>query len=210
MGMKVKKMPSPKEVFKFMVENAKPYRFEFVEEIQPLRVNVAEKKIYVNREVLMDVIKDLLEAGLDWKEVMKKNLMHEKAHELYQKYAEKWGVEASDYGWLPSFLIDVMIDRVHLGKDQWYQKWLIADSRHSFRKTTEIFKDPKSRPQFVYNQAAYWIAIGAITEEEAISAYPEKAKYIMELSDLMKRIRSEKDLDEIFLKAKKLYLENFI
>ena len=53
------------------------------------------------------------------------------------------------------------------------------------------FPDPASRPHFLYNQAAYWVAIDAITLDEALDLYPEKADYILELSLLFKKIKKE-------------------
>ena len=209
-------MPSRKEVFKFMTKESQPYKFEYVKEKQPLRVNVGKKVIYVNEQVLLSVIKDIINAGLDWKEVMRKNLKHEKAHEKFFEWNLKWassGGRAESYGWLASYLTDIVIDKLYYANDSQYQKWLIADSRHAFNITKrdlwELFPNPHNRPPFLYNQAAYWVAIGAITLEEATELYPEKADYIIELSQLFSRIKSEKDLEWAFPQAKALFFKHF-
>jgi len=66
------------------------------------------------------------------------------------------------------------------------------------------------RPHFLYNQAAYWVAIGAITLDEAANLYPERTDYIVEMSELFRRIKSEQDLDWAFLEAKRLYLKTMV
>ncbi|MEM2806857.1 MAG: hypothetical protein QXK86_08430 [Candidatus Bathyarchaeia archaeon] len=210
------KMPSRKEVFKFMVREAQPYKFEYVKENQPLRVNIEKKLIYVNEQVLLSVIRDLISDGLDWKEVMKKNLKHEKAHEKFFEWNLKWassGGSAESYGWLASYLTDIVIDKIYYANDSQYQKWLITDSRHAFNITKrdlwKLFPNLHNRPPFLYNQAAYWVAIGAITLEEATELYPEKADYITELSQLFKKIKSEKDLEWAFPQAKALFFKHF-
>jgi hypothetical protein len=210
------KMPSREEIFEFMSRESQPYKFEYVEEVQPLRVNVEKKVIYVNEEVLLSVVRELINDGLDWKEIMRKNLKHEKAHEKFYEWNLKWalsGYRTESYGWLTSYLTDIVIDKIYYANDSHYQKWLIADSRHAFKVTKrdlwKLFPNPNNRPPFLYNQAAYWIAIGAITLEEAAEAYPEKADYIAELSQLFKRIESEKDLEWAFPQAKALFFKHF-
>jgi len=217
MNKKQQKMPSRKEVFKFMVQEARPYKFKYVKENQPLRVNIEKKVIYVNEQVLLSVIRELINAGLNWKEVMRKNLKHEKAHEKFFDWNLKWtlsGFRAESFGWLASYLIDIVIDKVYYANDPQYQKWLIADSRHAFkimkRDLWKLFPNPNIRPPFLYNQAAYWVAIGAITLEEAKKLYPEKAEYITELSQLFKKIKSEKDLEWAFPQAKALFHKHFL
>jgi hypothetical protein len=197
-----------------MSRESKPYRFEYVKEPQPLRINVERKVIYVNKEVLISVIEDLVKAGLDWKEVMRKNLQHEKAHERYFKWNLRWNVNAADYGWLPSFLIDIVIDKIHFKNDAWYQKWLLADGRHAFEITRkdiwDIVPTISARPHFLYNQAAYWVAIGAIKLDEAIDLFPEKADYIIEMSELFNRIKGEGDLEWAYPEARRIYLKHFM
>ena len=63
------------------------------------------------------------------------------------------------------------------------------------------------RPHFLYNQAAYWVTIGAITLDEATNLYPEMADYIVEIAELFKKIKSEQDLEWVFPKAKGIYLK---
>jgi len=194
-----------------MSKESKPYKFEYVKDPQPLRVSIDRKTIYVNREVLMNVIKGLVKAGLDWKGIMRKNLTHEKAHEQYYKWNLKWGVAATEYGWLASYLTDIVIDKIHLKDNARYQKWLLADSRHAFETTRKdiwsLFPTVAMRPHFLYNQAAYWVTIGAITLDEATNLYPERADYIIEMSELFKRIKSEEDLEWAFPEAKGIYLK---
>jgi hypothetical protein len=208
-----KKMPSRIEVFEFMLKEAHPYNFEYVKDIQPLRVSIERKMIYVNADVLMDIIRGLIKSSLDWKEVMRKNLQHEKAHEKFFKWNIKWNVGAAQYGWLASYLTDIVIDRIFYAKDVTYQKWLLADSRHAFASTKKeiwsLFRTIDERPHFLYNQAAYWIAIGAITLDEAASLYAEKAGYIMEMSELFNRIKKEEDLEWAFPQAKMIYFRSF-
>jgi len=208
-----KAIPSPKEVWKFMVKESKPYTFEFAKDIQPLRVNVERKIIYVNKKVLMNVIADLVKHDLDWKEIMRKNLLHEKAHEKYQKWIYKWRVGAADYGWLASYLVDIVIDKIQFKDDERYQKWLLIDSRHAFedikRDIWKLFPRVSDRPHFLYNQAAYWVATGAMTLDEVADLYPEKADYIVEMSQLFSRIKSENDLEWAFPQAKRIYFKNF-
>lgn len=216
MGKIKNKMPSRKEIFKFMVREARPFKFEYVKDNQPLRVSVERRTIYINENVLLTTIKQLVEAGLNWKEVMRKNLQHEKAHEKFFKWNLKWaasGAGAESYGWLASYLTDYVIDRIYYAKDENYQKWLLADSRHTFeslrKEIWDLFPTVDLRPHFLYNQAAYWVAIGAITLDEALKLYPEKTTYIMELLQLLKRIKSEQDLEWAFTEAKRLYLKHF-
>jgi len=199
-----------------MVREAHPFKFEYVKDNQPLRVSVERKTIYINENVLLTTIKELVEAGLDWKEVMRKNLQHEKAHEKFFKWNLKWaasGAGAESYGWLASYLTDYVIDRIYYVNDENYQKWLLADSRHAFeslrKEIWDLFPTIDLRPHFLYNQAAYWVAIGAISLGEALSLYPEKADYIVGLIQLFKKIRSEEDLDWAFIEAKKLFLKHF-
>lgn len=209
-------MPSRKEIYKFMIREARPYKFEYVKDNQPLRVGVERKTIYINENVLLTTIKQLVEAELDWKEVMRKNLQHEKAHEKFFKWNLKWaasGADAESYGWLASYLTDYVIDRIYYAEDKNYQKWLLADSRHAFesirKEIWDLFPTIDLRPHFLYNQTAYWVAIGAITLDEALGLYPEKANYIMELLQLFNKIKSEQDLDWAFKEAKRHYLKHF-
>ena len=206
----VSKMPSREEVLQFMQKEALPYRFRLVKAPQPLRVNIEQKVIYVGEDVLMSVIKNLVEDGLDWREIMRKNLMHEKTHEKYQKWLYKWGVSAEAYGWLPSFLIDVVIDKIHFKDNKRYQKWLLADARHAYKITKRdlptLIPPGGKKPSFLYVQAAYWVSIGAITLDEAIELYPEKADFIIELAQIFNRINREEDLEWAFNEAREIYL----
>jgi len=77
------------------------------------------------------------------------------------------------------------------------------------RDIWDIFPTVASRPHFLYNQAAYWVATGAITLDEAANLYPEKADYIVQMSRLFGRIKNEQDLEWAFPQAKRLHLENF-
>jgi hypothetical protein len=207
------KPPSDNELWKFMRKQSKPYKFEFARDIQPLRVSVERKIIYINKEVLTTVIAELVKHGLDWKEIMRKNLLHEKTHEKYQKWIYKWGVGAVSYGWLPSYLIDIVIDKIHFKDDERYQKWLLADSRHAFKdikkNLRKLFPRVPDRPHFLYNQAACWVATDAVTLDEVANLYPEKADYIVQMSRLFDRIKNEQDLEWAFPQAKRFYLENF-
>ena len=204
-------IPSEEEVLEFMREESKPYRFEYAEDVQPLRISIERKTIYVNRDVLMNAIRRLVEAELDWKEIMRKNLMHEKAHERYYKWNLRWNVPATKYGWLTSFLIDVVIDKLYFKDNNRYQEWLLLDSRRAFKTIKNHvgnrFPLAATRPDSLYNQAAYWVAIRAITLDEAADLYPEKADYIVEISELFKQIKCEEDLEWAFLEAKRIYLE---
>ncbi len=199
-----------------MSREARPYKFEYVKDNQPLRVSVERKTIYVNEQVLLSVIRDLINAGLDWKQVMRKNLQHEKAHERFFKWNLKWaklGGTAESYGWLASYLTDIVIDKIYYAKNSDYQKWLLADSRYAFesirKEIWNFYPAISSRPHFLYNQAAYWVVIGAITLEEAFDLYPEKANYIADLVRLFKKIKNEQDLEWAFLKAKAIYQKHF-
>lgn len=203
-------MPTQNEVFKFMSEESIPFAFEYVEEIQPLRISIERKTIYINKKVLLNTIRNFVKAGLDWKEVMRKNLMHEKAHEKYYKWNCKWKAPGADYGWLASFLIDIVIDRICFKDNEEYQKWLLLDYRQAFRSIRKrIWKQfplVDIRPKSLYNQAAYWVALGVISLDEAADLYPEKADYIAELSELFRRIEVEEDLEWAFPEAKRIYL----
>lgn len=207
------RLPSRKEAFKFMAQEASPYKFEYAKDVQPLRVSVDRKVIYINEKTLMNLIKDLVNDNLDWKEVMKRKLRHEKAHEKFFKWNQEWGVGGKEYGWLASYLTDIVIDRIYFAKDANYRRWLLADSRHGFKGISKeiwrIFPVVDSRAHFLYNQAAYWIAIGAITLGEAIELYPEKTLYVTEMSQLLNKIKNEEDLEWAFPRAKKMYIENF-
>ena len=207
-----KGIPSRKQVFDFVIAQSHPYRFEYVKDMQPLRVSVERKVIYVNEKVLMDVIRRLVRDRLDWKEIMRKNIQHEKAHEIFFKWNIKWGAGATDYGWLPSYLTDIVIDRIYFAKDARYQKALIADSRHAFKEIKNdiwnIFPTVSSRAHFLYNQAAYWVTIGAITLDEAADLYPEKIDYLVEMSKLFSKIRNEDDLEWAFPQAKMIYFRS--
>jgi DNA repair photolyase len=116
---------------------------------------------------------------------------------------------------MPKFaeMVAIVIDKIYYANDSQYQKWLVADSRHAFNVTKrdlwKLFPNLHNRPPFLYNQAAYWVAIGAITLEEAIGLYPEKADYIIELSQLFQKIKSEKDLEWAFPQAKALFFKHF-
>lgn len=212
-GKKKKNMPSQKEIFDFLVEESHPYRFEFVPDMQPMRVSVEERIIYANADFMVKVVGKIVGAGLDWKQIMKKNIKHEKTHERYLKWNVKWGVGATAHGWLASFLTDIVIDRIHFRCDKDFQKWLHLDSRHVYedtaRRLEKRFPNLSSRPHFLYTQAAYWISIKAITLEEAVSLYPERVLYIMELSQLFDEIKSEGDLEWAYPKALRIYFANF-
>jgi len=205
--------PSRKEIFDFMIGESRPYGFEYVRDMQPIRVSVDRRAIYVNEEFLIKVIRKLARAGLDWKQVMRKNIKHEKAHERYLKWNLRWGVSATEHGWLASYLTDIVIDKMHFASDKDFQKWLILDSRHVYEDTAgelwKRFPTLSSRPHFLYNQAAYWVAIGAITLDEAADAYPEKADYITEMFQLFNKIEREEDLEWAFPKAKEIYRDHF-
>jgi hypothetical protein len=206
-------VPSRKEVSQFMVQESHPYRFEYVKDIQPLRVSIERKTIYVNEDVMMDVVEELVKATIDWKEVMRKNLLHEKAHEKFFKWNRKWGVAAEDCGWLASYLTDIVIDKIHFAENSNYRKWLLADSRHAFESISKeiwnLFPTVTSRARFLYNQAAYWVSIGAITVDEAADLYAEKADYIVEMLQLFNKIKTEEDLEWAFPKAKEIYTKHF-
>lgn len=208
-----KGIPSPKQVLDFVIAQSRPYAFEYVESMQPLRVSVERKVIYVNEKVLMDVIKGFVKDRLDWKEIMRKSIQHEKAHEMFFKWNIKWGASATNCGWLPSYLTDIVIDRIYFAKDVRYQKALIADSRHAFKEIKNdiwsIFPTVPSRAHFLYNQAAYWITIGAVTLDEAADLYPEKIDYVAEMTQVFSRIRSENDLEWAFPQARIIYFRSF-
>jgi hypothetical protein len=70
---------------------------------------------------------------------------------------------------------------------------------------------PKSilKSSILYNQAAYWVSVGAITLDEAADLYAEKADYIVEMSQLFNKIRTEEDLEWAFPKAKEIYARHF-
>ena len=204
-------MPSRTEVLEFMTRESRPYTFEYSKDMQPLRVSIERKTIYVNANVLMDVIRGLIKSNLDWKEIMRKNLLHEKAHENFFKWNKKWNVAAKEYGWLPSYLTDIVIDKIFYAKNATYQKWLLADSRHAFenikKEIWSLFRTIDERPHFLYNQAAYWVAMGAVTLDEVTNLYPERADYVFQISELFKRIESEQDLEWAFPEAKSVYLK---
>jgi hypothetical protein len=206
-------VPSRKEVFQFMVQESHPYRFEYVKDIQPLRVSIERKTIYVNEDVMMGVVEELVKATLDWKGVMRKNLLHEKAHEKFFKWNRKWRIGAEDCGWLASYLTDIVIDKIYFTKNSNYRKWLLADSRHTFESISkeiwDLFPIVASRARFLYNQAAYWVSVGAITLDEAADLYAEKADYIVEMSQLFNKIKTEEDLEWAFPKAKEIYTRHF-
>ena len=208
-----KEIPSREEIFNFMDSESRPYKFEYVREMQPIRVSADRRVIYVNEEFLIKVISKLVRVGLDWKQIMRKNIKHEKAHERYLKWNLRWGVNATEYGWLASYLTDIVIDKIHFANDEDYQNWLHLDSRHVYKDTArELYKRfPTlcSRPHFLYNQAAYWVSIEAITLVEAVDLYPEKACYIMEMSQLFNMIKSEEDLKMAYSKALRIYLASF-
>jgi len=55
---------------------------------------------------------------------MRKNLQHERAHEKFFKWNLKWaalGGTAESYGWLASYLTDIVIDKIYYAKDGNYQ-----------------------------------------------------------------------------------------
>jgi len=203
-------IPSQEEVLEFMSKESEPYKFEYTEDVQPLRISIEKKTIYVNRNVLMNAIRSLIEAGLDWKEVMRKNLMHEKAHERYYEWNLRWNIPAVKYGWLTSFLIDAVIDKAYSKNNVNYKKWLLLDSRRAFETMKSHiwtrFPLVAMRPLSLYNQAAYWVSIGAVSLDEAADLYPEKADYIVEISELFKRIESEEDLEWAFPEAQRIFL----
>ena len=206
-------VPSRKEVFQFMVQKSHPYKFEYVKDSQPLRVSIERKTIYVNEDVMMAVIEDLVKATVDWKGVMRKNLLHEKAHEKFIKWNRKWHIGAEECGWLASYLTDILIDKIYFAENSNYRKWLLVDSRHTFEGTSkqiwDIFSTVATRPRFLYNQAAYWVSVGAITLDQAVDIYPEKADYIVEMSQLFNKIRTEEDLEWAFPKAMEIYTRQF-
>jgi len=72
-----------------------------------------------------------------------------------------------------------------------------------------IFPTVSSRAHFLYSQAACWVAVGAITLDEAADAYPEKADYITEMFQLFNKIEREEDLEWAFPKAKEIYFDHF-
>ena len=203
-------IPSSEQILEFMKKESRPYEFEYVSEMQPLRISIERKTIYVNRKVLIYSIKNLVKHGLDWKEVMRYNILHEKSHEIFYKWNLKWNVPAVDYDWLTSFLIDVVIDKVHLKNHHEYQKWISLDYRSSFQSTKEYlwqkFPIIDQRPIILYNQAACWVALGVISIDEAADLYPEKITYIIDLSELFRRIEKENDLEWAFPEAKRIYL----
>lgn len=136
-----------------------------------------------------------------------------KAHQKFFKWNRKWGVGAEDYGWLASYLTDIVIDKIHFARDNNYRKWLLVDSHHAFeyisKEIWNIFPTIASRARFLYTQAAYWVAIGAISLGEACDLYPEKADYITEMSQLFNKIEREEDLEWAFTKAKEICFRHF-
>jgi hypothetical protein len=204
-------IPSPNEILEFMKKESRPYEFEFVPEMQPLRISIERKTIYVNQKVLTSTIENIIDQGLDWKEVMRYSILHEKSHDVFYKWNLKWNVSAIDYGWLASFLIDIVIDKIHLKDKAEYQKWISLDYRLAYKRIKkslwEKFPIVDQRPLMLYNQAACWVALGIISFEEAADLYPENITYIMELSELFTRIQKESDLEWAFPEAKKVYFE---
>jgi hypothetical protein len=144
---------------------------------------------------------------------MRKSLLHEKAHEKFFKWNRKWRIGAEDCGWLASYLTDIVIDKIYFTKNSNYRKWLLADSRHTFESISkeiwDLFPIVASRARFLYNQAAYWVSVGAITLDEAADLYAEKADYIVEMSQLFNKIKTEEDLEWAFPKAKEIYTRHF-
>jgi hypothetical protein len=49
------------------------------------------------------------------------------------------------------------------------------------RDLAKLFPTISSRPHFLYNQAAYWVAVGAVKLEEVLELYPERAEYIKQM-----------------------------
>jgi hypothetical protein len=213
MEKKKGKMPTESKILEFMRKESKPYKFELIEEPEPLRVNIENKIIYINKNILLNEIKRMAEKGINWKEVWRKNLQHEKAHEKYSEWKSKLAASATEYGWLLNYLVDLVIDKIHFKDNNRYRKWLLIDARYAYetmkKNLSREFPNFETRPQFFYNQAAYWVAIGAVTLEEAIELYPEKANYIAELAQLFRKIKSEHDLEWAFPRAKTLFLKHF-
>ena len=211
--MKYLKLPSEREILRFMTEVAKPYRFQLVEEIEPLRVDTERQVIYINKKLLIDEIIRMAKDELNWREIWRRYLIHEKAHEGHDKWKRRWGAKVESYGWLLNFLLDIVVDKVYFNHDEWYQKWLHKDIDYAYKRMKkelkEAFPDPSRRPHFLYNQAAYWVALGAKTLDEVADLYPESIDYISEMADLMSKIEKEEDLNWVMPEAKRIYFEYF-
>jgi hypothetical protein len=208
-----KKVPSEKEVLDFVRSEAKPYKFAYTVEPQPLRVSSEQGIIFVNKGVLIDSITLTVKGGLDWKENLRIMIMHEKAHEKFSHWEYEWGVGSMDYGGLPNVLQDLLIDKIHFAEDKAYQKVWLENSRLAYHNTLDLIRDlfptTDEIPHMLYNQAAYWITLGAISIDEAASLYPEKADYVVQISHLLNKIKCEKDLEWAWPEAKRIYLRNF-
>jgi hypothetical protein len=208
------RIPAQSEILEFMRRESRPYKFELTEELEPLRVNIENKTIYINKDILLNEVKRMVEAGINWRGIWRKNFQHEKAHEKYSEWKSKLASSATEYGWLLNYLVDLVIDKIHFKDNSRYRKWLLIDARYAYetmkKNLSREFPNFETRPQFFYNQAAYWIAIGAVTLEEAIELYPEKANYIAELAQLFRKIKSEQDLEWAFIGAKNLFLKHFL
>ena len=203
--------PSEYEILTYMKNESKPYKFEYIEANQPLRISIERKTIYINKKVLFKTIENLMKHGLDWKKIMRYNIFHEKAHEKFYKWNVKWNVSAIEYGWLTSFLIDIVIDNIYLKKNKEYQNWIQRDYRSAFKTIKKClwteFPVIDKRPIVLYHQTACWLALDIISIDEAAELYAEKIDYILQLSLLFKKIKKETDLEWAFPKAKLIYLK---
>lgn len=205
-------MPSEKEVLEFMIEETKPYEFRYVKG-HPLRVDIKNKIVFVDQDTLMMGIQQQIKDGFDWKQVMKQQILHEKTHEEYIKWEYKWCVSSAQYGGLSNILQDIVIDKIHFADNKSYQEIMIEHSRAAYRliirEIPNIFPSVDSIPHVFYNQAASWVALGVITVKEAADLYPEKADYIVEMSHLFGKIKTEDDLEWAFRQAKMIFLKHF-
>jgi hypothetical protein len=80
-----------------MVEECTPYKFMYAAG-QPLRVDNTNKIIFINKDVLMKGIVLDIEAGFEWHKIYRQLIMHEKAHELFDKWEYIWCTGSMEFG----------------------------------------------------------------------------------------------------------------
>ena len=215
-------IPTRKEVEKFCREFIRReypegYTFRFVPELMPIRISIEQKKVYVNWHILQETIKKWAERGIDWKSMLTAILQHEKGHirtKLYEPvnviaFGEViLGLEPGKVVAVLNAVMDWVIDEIYYKDKPGYREVTLKDyriafeeyKRFSYRERMEFFFD-------IYVVIASHLAEGVATEEEVRMHFPERVEFILRFAELLKGIRSEREITVKTLEGLRLYLE---
>jgi len=205
-------VPSIREIEEFLREAAAPdFSFEH-RPGQVLRVSVPRRLIYADLGLIQRVVSGWIERGWDWKEQRGANIRHEKGHAVTHPYREK-GLEKLDVKQLRearftteeltslvSYLEDYIIDFIIHKEDAEYQRIMRRDmgvAYGGYALMTRFVRREMLRTVGLspYHAVSFHLAGRVISWDRVRREFSEQRAFIREYADLMRRMKSEKDLE---------------